>query len=109
MRRGTFTFGERTVRPLPRGCLHVERTTNEDRSKDREERKIFLGAGRSTCRRQAVANRPPVLTLQSCLVQPKLAATGRRTKAAQTKGRRQSLRRYRETKKKFVRISRCAY
>ena len=92
--------GERTVRPLPRGCLHVERIPNEDRPRGREPavltsrravRNLFLGAGRSTRRRRAQALGQPVPTLQSCLVQPMLAATEMRKNAAQTKGSRQSL------------------
>ena len=110
MRRGTFTCGERTVRRLSRGCLHVERIPNEDRPRGREPavltsrravRNLFLGAGRSTRRRRAQALGTPVPTLQSCLVQPMFAATEMRTKATQTQGSRQSFRRYRVNEEKI--------
>ena len=106
------------MRPLPRGCLHVERTTNEDRPTGREPaalksrhavRNLFLGAGRSTCRWLAPAKGWPVLTLQSCLVQPKLLQRELEPKRRRPKTVVHRFRGYREMKKKFFRIPGCAY
>jgi hypothetical protein len=66
---------------LARGCPRIERTLNCDRAAApdrvvlpgrRGEGMIFEDAGPSTYNRPAQAKGGPVLTLLSCLVQPRL-------------------------------------